>query len=228
MLKCKRTLTLSQSLRHREEDYEQRRVFREGIQREDGLRRSAVPCLCINDNNIDVMSWDESKEMGYKVCLYCLIGILACLTILFFTCCGSTKSVTEEREIRDSIRFIDQIRDSLNILNLMQIRDSVRIKDSVVTVVDEKGNVKHTKEYHNKEVYHYEKDSTSYYKNQMDSIQSVLDRVRSQKRFEVREKKLTPWQQVKQTFGGYAICFALIIFILLVYRIIRWLRRKSL
>lgn len=157
-----------------------------------------------------------------------LLSIAALVIALLFLCgCRSTKTVTEEREIRDSIRYIDNVRDSLNIINIRNVIDSVQIRDSLVIVMDSAGKVLQTKEWHSEKTIKIERDSTAFYKAV--AQQALLEMIKAQKdkKEVVVEKKLNKWQQLKVDWGGYAFLVLLLLLIFEIWRVIRYVLRVS-
>lgn len=117
--------------------------------------------------------------------------------------------VESKRIINDSVN----LRDSIIKKEVINRKDSVVMRDSFVTVVDDKGNILRTEYYKQKEVY---KDLQREYNNLLSKYNSLL----SQKVDSIRvpypvEAQLTKWQKFKQSVGGFAIA-AIIIIILIV------------
>ena len=153
-----------------------------------------------------------------------LLSIAALVIALLFLCsCRSSQSVTE-RETRDSIRYIDNVRDSLNIINIRNVIDSVQIRDSLVIVMDYAGKILQTKEWHREKTTKIERDSTAFYKAV--AQQAILEMIKAQneKKEVVMEKTLNKWQQLKVDWGGYAF---LVLFLLLFFEIWRVIRNVS-
>lgn len=143
-----------------------------------------------------------------------LVYILTILLTSAICSCRSIQYVPMESKIiiKDSVN----LRDSIITKEVINRKDSVVMRDSFVTVVDDKGNVLRIESYKQKEVY---KDLQREYNNLLSKYNSLL----SQKVDSIRvpypvEAQLTKWQKIKQSVGGFAIISFIVIFtIVLVY-----------
>lgn len=140
----------------------------------------------------------EDWKVGAWFMIALVIALLMCFAGLFSSC--RTQYVPVET-VRTEIKY-EKSKDSLRIVDKVNVRDSVRMKDSIVTVVNDKGDVIRTEIWHWKEKY---SDVNSLYER----LQSRYDSLYSAKRDSVQvpypvEKKLTRWQLIKIELGGWA------------------------
>jgi len=123
--------------------------------------------------------------------------------------CKTSHSLTEERDIRDSVNIKDSVRikDSTRIVT--NIKDSVRIKDSTVIVKDEHGNIKSKESWHNMEHFREKTDSTQIYKAMLREALSQRDQAMKEQKTEkvVVEKPHTLWESVREWLAGALIGF---------------------
>lgn len=135
------------------------------------------------------------------------------LTIAIWSCKSPQYIPTESKtQIKDSVN----IRDSVVTKEVINQKDSVVIRDSVVTVVDDKGNVLRTELYRQKEIY---KDLQKEYRD----LQSKYNSLLSQKTDSIQvpypvEKELSRWQSFKMEIGGYAIIILLVVILYFIYK----------
>ena len=161
---------------------------------------------------------EKLKRSGgsLRICFWCLIGIAFSLLADMLVGCKTIKNNTE---IRDSVRITDSIRikDSTSIDHNIRVIDSIRIKDSTVIVVDSAGNVKMIKEYHSEKSHHAEKDSTAYYKNLFNDAVHELVHERNNKKEVTKEvtKPLAWWKHTLMFTG--ALSYLLIIITLVMH-----------
>lgn len=140
-----------------------------------------------------------------------LIYIIILLTsAIWFTSCRGIKYVPVETvriEYKDRI-----IKDSSSTQENKSVRDSVRYRDSVVTIVDENGNVLRTEIYKWRDRFR----ESNYLLNQ---LQTRFDSLYTAKQDSIQvpypvEKQLNRWKQMKIELGGWAFG-AIIVFVLL-------------
>jgi hypothetical protein len=146
--------------------------------------------------------------------------VLLMMLMMAMVGCKTTSS-TVSVQVRDSIRIVDSIRDSVNYVTKHNIKDSVRYKDSTVLVLDSTGKVMQQKEYHSKEVYHHETDSSAYYKSLAKQATEELVKERNSKKEVVIEKPLSLWQRVKVEYGGYAIVAVCLFLLFFVWKLLK-------
>lgn len=150
-----------------------------------------------------------------------MLYIIFLVSAMCFISCRSVQYVPVE-SVRTEIKY-EKIKDSLRITDKVNVRDSIRMKDSVVTVVNDKGEVIRTEVYHWKERYSDINTLYSELKSKYDSLYSVKqDSIRVP--YPV-EKQLTKWQSMKQELGGWSfgVLAALLLGVIgyIVYRIIK-------
>lgn len=132
------------------------------------------------------------KSLIYIITILLMSAICSCRSIQYVP-------IESKTTVKDSLN----IRDSLVAKEITNIKDSVITRDSVVVVLDDKGNVLRTELYSQKEIYRDLKKD--YYELQL-KYNSLL----SQKTDSIPvpypvEKQLTRWQSFKMSVGGYAV-----------------------
>ena len=154
--------------------------------------------------------------------------------------CGCTKTIYTpiESHTRDSVTTKAELSESQfhYLVNALQrqvnIRDSIVIRDSVIMVVNETGDVI------SKEVFH-DRDRNSSRDELITQIQAKYDSIFNAQREEVNaileqlnqvpvpvEKKLSKWQQFKQDVGGITIGILIVVVIIAVVWLIKKFRLK--
>lgn len=152
-----------------------------------------------------------------KIIIHILAVLLPCIA---FSCKSIEYVPTESKTtVRDSVN----VRDSIVTKEVINKKDSVVVRDSVVTVVDDNGNVLRTELYRLKEIY---KDSQKEYYD----LQAKYNALLSQKTDSVQipypvERKLTKWESLKMSVGGYSIGIIIIIILIVVGRLIYKLKK---
>ena len=146
--------------------------------------------------------------------------VLLMMLMMAMVGCRTSQS-TVSVQVRDSIRIVDSIRDSVRHVTKHNIKDSVRYKDSTVLILDSTGKVLQQKEYHSKEVYHHESDSVSYYKLLAKQAAEELIKERDSKKEVVIEKPLTVWQRIKVEYGGYAIVAVCLFLLFIAFKLLK-------
>lgn len=142
----------------------------------------------------------------YRVVEKCVLLSTICLLITA-TGCKSAKLIpveTTSSEVDSSV-----LRDSVIYTSVINKRDSVVYRDSLVITVLPTGEVVKKESYKNKEVY---KDM----KSQYDLLKSKYDALKAEKQKTVQvpypvEKELTKWQKFKIDFGGYSLTIVVVI-----------------
>lgn len=154
---------------------------------------------------------------------FSLFALIVYAIIMLVCCsCRSVQYVPVETT-RTEIQYKERA-DSTVIKEKVNVRDSIRMRDSIVQIVNDKGDVIRTEIWHWKEKY-------SDVNTQYDLLKSQYDSLYLAKHDSVQmpcpvyiEKRLTLWGNIKQSVGGVALLF-IIGFVIgwLVYRI----RRKE-
>ena len=134
-----------------------------------------------------------SLESSYRICYYCAVVILIAIAVFLLTGCAGTKYVPVETVRTEYIYRTDTFMQKDSII----MHDSVYIHSKGDTVLVEKW---HTR-YKDRAVTKTVVDSFI----RTDSVQIPYP----------VEKKLTKWQQLKMTVGGYSTAFS-VLFVLIV------------
>ena len=176
----------------------------------------------------------EDKEIKYYVyTMLIIIGLLA-LTSLCFTSCSHRVYVPVQSIRTDTIYMSRKdsvhIKDSLIARQVINIRDSVAIHDSVVIVQDEQGNVKEKLIVRYRDNWHATQDNLTLlrlidrYKASNDSLRATM-----REHIEVPipvEKKLSRWQKIKMDVGGWVIGAMSTFLLAIIGYIVVWLLKK--
>ena len=176
----------------------------------------------------------EDKEIKYYVySMLIVIGLLS-LTALCLTSCSHRVYVPVQSIRTDTIYMSRKdsvhIKDSLITRQVINIRDSVAIHDSVVIVKDEQGNVKERLIVRYRDRWHATQDNLTL-QRQIDRYKASNDSLRAIKT-EYKEvpvpveKKLSRWQKIKVYVGGWAIGAMLTFLLVIVGYIVIWLLKK--
>lgn len=176
----------------------------------------------------------EDKEIKYYVyTMLIVIGLLS-LTALCLTSCShrtyiplqSVRTDTVYMSRKDSIH----IKDSLITRQVINIRDSVAIHDSVVIIKDDQGHIKEKLIVRYRDRWHATEDNLTLqrlidrYKASNDSLRATKTEYK-----EVPipvEKKLSRWQKIKMDVGGWAIGAMSTFLLAIVGYIVIWLLKK--
>lgn len=176
----------------------------------------------------------EDKEIKYYVyTMLIIIGLLA-LTALCLTSCShrvyipvqSIRTDTIYMSRKDSVH----IKDSLITRQVINIRDSVAIHDSIVIIKDDQGNVKEKLIVRYRDRWHATQDNLTL-QRQIDRYKASNDSLRATKT-EYKEvpipveKKLSWWQKFKMDVGGWAIGAMSTFLLAIVGYIVIWLLKK--
>ena len=176
----------------------------------------------------------EDKEIKYYVySMLILIGLLA-LTALCLTSCSHRVYVPVQSIRTDTIYMSRKdsvhIKDSLITRQVINIRDSIAIHDSVVIVKDEQGNIKEKLIVRYRDRWHATQDNLSL-QRQIDRYKASNDSLRATKT-EYKEvpipveKKLSRWQKIKMDVGGWAIGAMSTVLLGVIGYIVVWLLKK--
>lgn len=176
----------------------------------------------------------EDKEIKYYVySMLIIIGLLA-LTALCLTSCSHRVYVPVQSIRTDTIYMSRKdsvhIKDSLITRQVINIRDSVAIHDSVVIIKDEQGNIKEKLIVRYRDRWHATLDNLTL-QRQIDRYKASNDSLRATKT-EYKEvpipveKKLSRWQKIKMDVGGWAIGAMSIFLLAIVGYIVIWLLKK--
>lgn len=176
----------------------------------------------------------EDKDIKYYVyAMLIIIGLLA-LTSLCFTSCShrvyvpvqSIRTDTIYMSWKDSVH----IKDSLITRQVINIRDSVAIHDSVVIIKDEQGNIKEKLIIRYRDRWHATQDNLTlqrllaHYKASNDILRATR-----KERIEVPvpvERKLSRWEKLKMDVGGWAIGAMSTVLLGIIGYIVVWLLKK--
>jgi len=176
----------------------------------------------------------DDKEIKYYVySMLILIGLLA-LTALCLTSCSHRVYVPVQSIRTDTIYMSRKdsvhIKDSLITRQVINIRDSIAIHDSVVIIKDEQGNIKEKLIVRYRDRWHATEDNLTLqrlidrYKASNDSLRATKTEYK-----EVPipvEKKLSRWQKIKMDVGGWAIGAMSTFLLAIVGYIVIWLLKK--
>lgn len=175
----------------------------------------------------------EDKEIKYYVyTMLIVIGLLA-LTALCISC--SHRVYVPVQSIRTDTIYMSRkdsvhIKDSLITRQVINIRDSVAIHDSVVIIKDDQGNIKEKLIVRYRDRWHTTQDNLTLqrlidrYKASNDSLRATKTEYK-----EVPipvEKKLSRWQKIKMDVGGWAIGAMSTFLLAIVGYIVIWLLKK--
>lgn len=176
----------------------------------------------------------EDKDIKYYVyTMLIIIGLLA-LTSLCFTSCSHRVYVPVQSIRTDTIYMSRKdsvhIKDSLITRQVINIRDSVAIHDSVVIIKDEQGNIKEKLIIRYRDRWHATQDNLTlqrllaHYKASNDILRATR-----KERIEVPvpvERKLSRWEKLKMDVGGWAIGAMSTVLLGVIGYIVVWLLKK--
>lgn len=176
----------------------------------------------------------EDKDIKYYVyAMLIIIGLLA-LTSLCFTSCSHRVYVPVQSIRTDTIYMSRKdsvhIKDSLITRQVINIRDSVAIHDSVVIIKDEQGNIKEKLIIRYRDRWHATQDNLTlqrllaHYKASNDILRATR-----KERIEVPvpvERKLSRWEKLKMDVGGWAIGAMSTVLLGIIGYIVVWLLKK--
>lgn len=176
----------------------------------------------------------EDKEIKYYVyTMLIIIGILA-MTALCFTSCSHRMYVPVQSIRTDTVYMARKdsvhIKDSLITRQVINVRDSIAIHDSVVIVKDEQGNVKERLIVRYRDHWHATQDALTLlrlidrYKASNDSLLATMrEHIEAPK---VVERELSRWEKLKMDVGGWAIGAMSTFLLAIVGYIVIWLLKK--
>lgn len=176
----------------------------------------------------------EDKDIKYYVyTMLIIIGLLA-LTSLCFTSCSHRVYVPVQSIRTDTIYMSRKdsvhIKDSLITRQVINIRDSIAIHDSVVIVKDEQGNIKEKLIVRYRDRWHATQDNLTlqrllaHYKASNDILRATRKEL-----IEVPvpvERKLSRWEKLKMDVGGWAIGAMSTFLLAIIGYIVIWLLKK--
>ena len=176
----------------------------------------------------------DDKEIKYYVySMLILIGLLA-LTALCLTSCSHRVYVPVQSIRTDTIYMSRKdsvhVKDSLITRQVINIRDSVAIHDSIVIIKDEQGNIKEKLIIRYRDRWHATQDNLTlqrllaHYKASNDILRATR-----KERIEVPvpvERKLSRWEKLKMDVGGWAIGAMSTVLLAVVGYVVVWLLKK--
>ena len=176
----------------------------------------------------------EDKEIKYYVyTILIVIGLLS-LTALCLTSCSHRVYVPMQSIRTDTVYMAKKdsihIKDSLITRQMINIRDSVAIHDSIVIIKDDQGNIKEKLIVRYRDRWHTTQDNLTL-QRQIDRYRASNDSLRATKT-EYKEvpipveKKLSQWQKIKMDVGGWAIGAMSTFLIAIIGYIVVWLLKK--
>ncbi|WP_455072288.1 hypothetical protein [Prevotella melaninogenica] len=176
---------------------------------------------------------DDRQERDALRVMIIIFALFAMLS-LFLCGCSHKVYVPIESVHTDTIYMARKdsvhIKDSLITRQVINIRDSVAIHDSVVIVKDEQGNVKERLIVRYRDRWHATQDNLTL-QRQIDRYKASNDSLRATKK-EYKEvpipveKKLSRWQKIKMDVGGWAIGAMSTFLLAIIGYIVVWLLKK--
>lgn len=175
----------------------------------------------------------EDKEIKYYVyTMLIVIGLLA-LTALCISC--SHRVYVPVQSIRTDTIYMSKkdsvhIKDSLITRQVINVRNSVAIHDSIVIIKDEQGNIKEKLIVRYRDRWHATQDNLTL-QRLIDRYKASNDSLRATKKEHIEvpipvEKKLSRWQKIKMDVGGWAIGAMSTLLLAIVGYIVIWLLKK--
>ena len=176
----------------------------------------------------------DDKEIKYYVySILIIIGLLS-LTAICMTSCSHRVYVPVQSIRTDTIYMAKKdsvhIKDSLITRQVINIRDSIAIHDSVVIIKDEQGNIKEKLIIRYRDRWHATQDNLTlqrllaHYKASNDILRATR-----KERIEVPvpvERKLSRWEKLKMDVGGWAIGAMSTFLLAIIGYIVVWLLKK--
>lgn len=176
----------------------------------------------------------EDKEIKYYVYSILILSGLLALTALCFTSCSHRVYVPVQSIRTDTIYMSRKdsvhIKDSLITRQVINVRDSVAIHDSVVIIKDDQGNFKEKLIVRYRDRWHATEDNLTL-QRQIDRYKASNDSLRATKT-EYKEvpipveKKLSRWEKLKMDVGGWAIGAMSTFLLAIISYIVVWLLKK--
>ena len=176
----------------------------------------------------------DDKEIKYYVySILIIIGLLS-LTAICMTSCSHRVYVPVQSIRTDTIYMAKKdsvhIKDSLITRQVINIRDSIAIHDSVVIVKDEQGNIKERLIVRYRDRWHATQDYLTLlhlidrYKASNDSLRATMkEHIEVPK---VVERELSRWKKIKMDVGGWAIGAMSTFLLAIIGYIVVWLLKK--
>ena len=176
----------------------------------------------------------DDKEIKYYVyTMLIIIGLLS-LTAICMTSCSHRVYVPVQSIRTDTIYMAKKdsvhIKDSLITRQVINIRDSIAIHDSVVIIKDEQGNVKEKLIIRYRDRWHATQDNLTLlrlidrYKASNDSLLATMrEHIEAPK---VVERELSRWEKLKMDVGGWAIGAMSTVLLGVIGYIVVWLLKK--
>ena len=176
----------------------------------------------------------DDKEIKYYVyTMLIIIGLLS-LTAICMTSCSHRVYVPVQSIRTDTIYMAKKdsvhIKDSLITRQVINIRDSIAIHDSVVIIKDEQGNVKEKLIIRYRDRWHATQDNLTLlrlidrYKASNDSLLATMrEHIEAPK---VVERELSRWEKLKMDVGGWAIGAMSTVLLAIIGYIVVWLLKK--
>jgi len=175
----------------------------------------------------------EDKEIKYYVyTMLIIIGLLA-MTALCISC--SHRVYVPVQSIRTDTIYMSRkdsvhIKDSLITRQVINIRDSVAIHDSIVIIKDDQGHIKEKLIVRYRDRWHATQDNLTLlrlidcYKASNDSLRATMkEHIEAPK---VIERELSRWQKIKMDVGGWAIGAMSTFLLAIIGYIVVWLLKK--
>lgn len=144
----------------------------------------------------------------------------------FYVPVQSIRTDTIHMSRRDSVH----IKDSLITRQVINIRDSVAIHDSVVIIKDDQGNIKEKLIVRYRDRWHATQDNLTL-QRLIDRYKASNDSLRATKKEHIEvpkvvERELSRWQKIKMDVGGWAIGALSATLLAAVVYIVVWLLKK--
>lgn len=176
---------------------------------------------------------DDRQE---RDALHAMIIIFALFAMLFLFLCGcSHRTYVPLQSVRTDTVYMARkdsvhIKDSLITRQVINIRDSIAIHDSVVIVKDEQGNIKERLIVRYRDRWHATQDYLTLLRL-IDRYKASNDSLRATKMKyievpKVVERELSRWQKIKMDVGGWAIGAMSTFILAAVGYIVVWLLKK--
>ena len=162
-----------------------------------------------------------------------LLFVAICFAVLCVSCSHriyvpvqSIRTDTIYMSRRDSVH----IKDSLITRQVINIRDSVAIHDSVVIIKDDQGNIKEKLIVRYRDRWHATQDNLTL-QRLIDRYKASNDSLRATKKEHIEvpkvvERELSRWQKIKMDVGGWAIGALSATLLAAVVYIVVWLLKK--
>ena len=157
--------------------------------------------------------FERYKNGGFKICVYSMIGIIACILISLLTGCKTqyvpvTEVHTEYKHTVDSVRQIDSVFHEKETV-VMQLDSAAMAQYGIKLATAERAWLVQSKELE-KEIARLTAQKTDTF-IKIDSIPKIV----------VKEKELSKWQRLKMDAGGAAMIIAAALILLLLIKLKR-------